>query len=462
MKKSIVKGLALALAALSCVSIASCGGAGGGTKNKYSDVINWETVDWEGKKDSSNKIKIYISNHLQNYYEPVVEAFEKEYPQYDVNVIWGAAGDGVKEAQTTALAGGNPPDLVWGGDVHILNQRGLLLPLNKLIERDDATVDYDDFLDELKAPLMSGEGIYYLPTSFNVSLLAYNKDLFDEEEISYPTSEWTYTDFVTAAKSLTKIENNFGVQWGNHMESSWWTQWYSILTTDGGSLFDEDGYLTLNNEKGIAALEQWFQLCGSQKDAEWVANKSGTHGGADGGGLGGFSGGKVGMFYSIHTGQLSDFEKADIDFEIAPLPLSDKTGKREGTELSIGAYGIHRDSANKKGAWEFLKWLTKKRTSVDELFAYATAVPRKSERDLLLAVPKAERKTKYKNLECIYDAVSYSKALPRFAYFEEVVQDYVVPAIYKMLAGDYTPAQTAKKAQDDANAYIEYRYKSVF
>lgn len=461
--KVLKKAITMLLVSACLFGTVACGGGGNsGQKDVYSDVIDWNSIDWEGKKDSSKDITVYISNDMKEYYKQVVEDFETANPQYHVNVIWGDAGTGVKTAQTTALSTGNPPDLVLGGDVHILNQRGLLLPLNKLIERDDAEVQYDDFLDELKEPLKSGEGIYYLPTSFNVSLLAYNKDLFDAAGLQYPTDSWTFSDFLTAAKTLTKMKNNMGVQWGNQNESSWWTQWYSILTSNGGQLFDSDGYVTLDNEIGRQSIQTWFELAGSQRDSSTWTNKVGTNGGSDGGALGGFAGGKVGMFYSIHTGQLMDYSKSNVNFEIAPLPLSDITGKREGTELSITAYGIHRSSANKKGAWEFLKWMTKARTDTAKIASFANPVPRKSERDLLLSIPSNERQTSYKNLECIYNGISYSKALPRFSYFEEVVQAYVVPELNKTLMGTATVNQAVKAAETTANSYIEYRYKSSF
>ena len=434
-------------------------------KDTFEETINWDNIDWEGNKDSSKKITVYISNDLQHYYDPKIEAFEKTYPQYEVSVHWGAAGDGVKTEQTTAISTGNPPDLILGGDVHIENQKGFLLPLNKLMERDKEEVKPDDFLDGLIEPLTSGEGIYYLPTTFNVSVLMYNKGLFDKDNVEYPTADWTFDDFVAAGKQLTKYDSRgVATQWGNQTITEWWTQWYSMLTMDGGSLYNDEGYVTLNNEAGIRALTNWRSLAGAQgATLSDFPDKIGTHNGSDGGSLGNFAGGKVAMLYSASCGELMTFSNANIDFDIAPLPKSTVTNGRSGAELSITAYGIHKNSKNKKGAWQLLKYLTDPRTDLEELGDFALAVPRKSERDLLLAVPKAERTTKYKNLEVIYDAVSVNKALPRVSYFEEVTLQYLVKEVNKLLENkSLSVAAAAKAAEDTANSYISYRYKAGF
>ena len=230
---------------------------------------------------------------------------------------------------------------------------------------------------------------------------------------------------------------------------------------NGGQLFDSNGKVTLNNDLGIKSLQQWLSLCGTSKDSKYPETKIGTNYGTDGSDLGNFAAGKVAMVYSAHAGSLMTYAHSNIDFDIAPMPQmvrADGTLSRSGTELSITAYGIYRNSKNKKGAWELLKWLTAARTDLDEMASFANPVPRKSERDLLLAVPKAERATVYKNLEVIYDSVARSEVLPRFSYFEEIMTQYVDIEVNKMLEGKSTPAQAARLAQTRANDYIEYSY----
>lgn len=467
MKRS-KKIIALTLSAIMAFSLLSMVACGGGQGNGYSDTIDWEKIDWEGNNDTEKDIKVYISNDMQAYYADKIAAFEDAYPQYEVTVDWNGAGDSVKTNQANAIGGGNPPDLVLGGDVHLLNQRGFLLPLNKLIERDAAEVQVDDFMDGFMDSLTSGEGIYYLPTMFNVSLLVYNTDLFDESGVAYPTAEWTFDDFVEAGQTLTKWQDSSrkkAVQWGNETVVSWWTQWYSIYKMNGGELFDANGKVSLNNELGIKSLEQWASLFGVKNQVPYAETKIGTNFGTDGSDLGGFAAGKVAMIYSAHAAALLSYSNAkNLKFEIEQLPMmerADGTKSRQGTELSISAYGIHRNSKNKKGAWALLKWLTAPRTDIDELSKFACPVPRKSEKELLLAVPKAERKTVYKNYEAIYEMMKTSEVLPRVSYFEEVMVQYVDVEVNKILDG-VKPSKAAKEAQEMANSYIDYSYGAGF
>lgn len=41
-----------------------------------------------------------------------------------------------------------------------------------------------------------------MPLLENVFVLAYNKDMFDQFGVEYPTADWTWDDLAEAAKSL--------------------------------------------------------------------------------------------------------------------------------------------------------------------------------------------------------------------------------------------------------------------
>ena len=46
--------------------------------------------------------------------------------------------------------------------------------------------------------------LYFFPTSWNSVVVFYNKDLFDRAGVPYPSANWTWDDFLKAAKALTK------------------------------------------------------------------------------------------------------------------------------------------------------------------------------------------------------------------------------------------------------------------
>ena len=55
-----------------------------------------------------------------------------------------------------------------------------------------------------------------IPKDLDSAAVWYNKDMFDEAGIPYPTADWTWDDFREIAKKLTKAD---GSQYGLAMEA---------------------------------------------------------------------------------------------------------------------------------------------------------------------------------------------------------------------------------------------------
>jgi len=116
-------------------------------------------------------------------------------------------------------------------------QNGLLLDLGSFIDNDlDKNTFYMNLFDAVKE--LSGTDSYYaFPYALVTTCMYYNKDLFDEAGISYPDSDWTWTDFRDAAIKLTKDKDNDGSidQWGY-----WFYGRYAHIES---WVYSNDGYL---------------------------------------------------------------------------------------------------------------------------------------------------------------------------------------------------------------------------
>ena len=53
--------------------------------------------------------------------------------------------------------------------------------------------------------------MYGLPSDAQGFIFAYNKKMFDDAGVKYPTDDWTWDDVVSAAKEITKPGNTWGV-----------------------------------------------------------------------------------------------------------------------------------------------------------------------------------------------------------------------------------------------------------
>ncbi|MDQ7030590.1 MAG: ABC transporter substrate-binding protein [Ardenticatenia bacterium] len=81
-------------------------------------------------------------------------------------------------------------------------EEGVLQPLDDYMA--EAGVSRDEFLDTLINAFTWNGQTYGIPKDFNTLALFYNKDLFDEAGVEYPTNDWTWDDLKAAAQAITE------------------------------------------------------------------------------------------------------------------------------------------------------------------------------------------------------------------------------------------------------------------
>ncbi len=88
------------------------------------------------------------------------------------------------------------------GMVREMARKKILLPLDNILKSSSVRLnDYDPRL--LK--LLSFEGrLYALPTCFSTTALFFNRDVFDMENIPYPSSEMTFDEFMELIRRVSK------------------------------------------------------------------------------------------------------------------------------------------------------------------------------------------------------------------------------------------------------------------
>lgn len=160
----------------------------------------------------------------------------------------------------TLAASGTMPDVYCNSVAYIWDHanKNMSANIQALFDRD---LKADDYFMDLTAveryPDTKGE-LYGFPFRWVDGALFYNKKLFDEAGVSYPTENWTYDDVLAAAQKLTKDTDGDGKpdQWGllasmNHIMLD------SIIKSNGGKVVD-DSYskCMLTEPKALAAI-QW-------------------------------------------------------------------------------------------------------------------------------------------------------------------------------------------------------------
>ncbi len=284
----------------------------------------------------------------------IIEMFEAENP--DIQVQLEPVGSGDYYARIlTQIAAGDPPDLLQIGDdaVPMFVDRGAFVPLDDFIASESYPLDTSIYLPGVMEP-GKWEGVQYLlPKDFSPMAIYYNKRLFDEAGVAYPTEGWTWDDLLATAQALTKTDANGSVtQWGIQLPGPWTTGFEYWVAAAGGSLISEDGTTFIgymDSPEVQNAVQFYADLYNKYKVAPPPADMN-----AFGGGNSEFDNGTAAMRLFGRWPQSGMKENPNIDLGVAPLPA----GAQRAGVLFWGGFGISSLSENPEAAWRFLRYYT--------------------------------------------------------------------------------------------------------
>ena len=246
------------------------------------------------------------------------------------------------------LNGGNDLDVVWikdGDTTPSIAARGQLEDLTPYIERDG--IDLSAYNGVAEMLNMGGKQVA-LPISTGFYILYYNKDIFDEAGVPYPTNDMTWTEFEELAAKVTIGEGNdkkygalihtwqacvqnWGVQDGKHTildtDYTFFKPYYEMVLRmqDAGTVMDFSTLKTGNihysspfqqGQVAMMPMGSWFMAT---------------------------------MISKVAAGESS------VNWGIATIPHADnlEAGYTVGSTTPMG---ISANSKNKEAAWEFLKY----------------------------------------------------------------------------------------------------------
>lgn len=278
-----------------------------------------------------------------------IKEFENANPTVKIKLEVAPYADFFKRL-ATQVAGGNAPDL-WLSDGVLVPQyaaRGALADLSGRI--DDATAANTLGLDLVR----DADGkVYGFPQGAQTPALYYNKKLFDDARVPYPTADWTYQDLADAAKKLTKDTNGDGKtdQWGFRAYSSGFTETWWVAARAFGSDIVTDGNrkVAVDNGPTRSALNWLHDAVYTDK---FAPDPTITEG------LGGphnlFPKASVAMIFGIYA-RSGPANAAGVNFDVAPLP---KGPAGRGEVAIINSWVINKKAPQAKAdaAWKWISW----------------------------------------------------------------------------------------------------------
>ncbi|MBI5215287.1 MAG: extracellular solute-binding protein [Ignavibacteriae bacterium] len=250
--------------------------------------------------------------------------FKKRYPH--INVLYEPSPGRVYEEKIlTSLVADEPPDvfLLDSKLIPTFTNKHVLLDLHPYLSK--LHIDSSQWFPNVLSIARKGNSLYAFPKGFTPIMVYYNKQLFRTSNISYPTSDWTWNDYLETAKQLTKDTDNDGTvdQYGTAF-TNYYYQWIPWIWSAGGDVVDATGFHAtgfLNSERTESAIQFLIDLRNKHKVSPdlgtWVqSEKTGTSYAL-------FSNGKLAMLTSGHW-LMPKFVKyiqdGTLDIGVAPLP----------------------------------------------------------------------------------------------------------------------------------------------
>lgn len=371
--KRNVKGF-MALAIAGGLAISGLGGIPSVEASDGKTVINFYYWD-EGQKEGMDEL---ISMFETSQDEIVVES---------TIVPWGEYWTKLK----TALPTGTGPDVFWMNMYapDYMNA-GLLLDLTDNLN--EAGVDMSKYPEAVSEMYTHDGKIYGVPKDYDGMALYYNKAIFDEMGVEYPTADWTWDDLLEKAQALTN-ESHYGFIARPDGNSGY----QNFIYENGGSLVDADGMPTVNGKEVTEALQFEHDLMYEYKVAptgtellEFAPDDM-------------FISGQAAMITSGSWSIQTYVEALGSDCQIAELPMKVKKG---ATTHGL-AYSVAANSSNKEAAMKFVEFAATKEAQEVTAKAAIPAYEGTSEQWLELYPDQ--------DVQILLDSVAYASPNPYYA-----------------------------------------------
>lgn len=297
--------------------------------------------------------------------ERQIQLFRKSHPNIEVQVDQATGGVTAKILiQLAAHAGPDLIDLYSPENLAYFAQFDSLLDITDLCQ--EAGIELDIFWPQCQAWMKYRDRIYGIPTNAGTLVLFYNKDHFDEVGLKYPDASWTWDDYLSAARKLTKHDPDTGraIRYGCYPNEIKPLVWQA-----GGEFWDESlSTCTLNTPQVIRGFKMFYDTRILLKVAPSLGDEQSFSAGGWGGGVFGspiplFATGRVSMLdmgrWGIVTFRQYQKEQKEaglppLRFGIAPLPHD----VARATWFLSRSTTINAETQHPRECFEFLKFLT--------------------------------------------------------------------------------------------------------
>lgn len=375
----------------------------------------------------------------------VIEAFEAAHPDISIetqHAPWGSYFDRIQ----TQMAGGTAPDVMFLNQIPSYASRGVLEPIDAYLE--ESGFSLDTYHPELLRVFSYDGQLYGFPRDNDTNVLYFNKDLFDEAGVAYPTDEWDWHDLREAAAALTQRDDQGrALQYGLALEQNRYPQW---IHQNGGRIVDDalnPSEFYMGEPEAVEAIQFIADLILEDRsvpsfDAMQQLGSTTEL----------FSTGRVAMVMT-NAARIPTFMETDFDWDVAPLPMG-PTGIRANS-LGGAGYVISSTSNEMDAAWTFLQFLAG--SEGQSIFANTgVAVPASyADEEVAQAFVGACPET----IDCqvFIDETEHGVLAPVFPDWREIENTIVMPTLDLVWNGEMSAEEALTQIAADVNDFMATR-----
>jgi len=435
-KVNLIKGLSLLISIVMLALIVGCSGNGKSTSspsNSTKEGNKSNTVAGNNEQVTVRFANFSASGDAATALDAMKVKFEDQNPNIKIEIETIGYDEYFTQMQTR-VAGGTAPDAYELNFENFFSysKKGVLKSLDSYDI--DTTALYETALNAFQT-----DGVQYgMPASFSNVVLIYNKDLFDQAKVSYPTNDWTWTDMDDAGEKIRALGNDiFGVH-----QSIQFFEFFKAAKQNGGGLLSEDGKsFTVNSTENIAALQHLADRINKTNIMASDAQLSGM------GDWDLFKSGRLGM---IITGiwAFPDFvENVSFNWDISVEPGN----VQKATHFFSNGYVINKDSKVADAAFEWISFMSSSKEAsqirVDANWELPAVTYAEVQENYLKITPPDNR-------EAVFESLNYLMTPPVIEQFNEM-NDILTQHLSKAAQGAVTPEQALNDAQKELESKIK-------
>jgi len=397
--------------------------------------------------ESVNKVRLAFwgSPEEVQIINSVVKEWEAKHPEVNV-VLEHTPYGGYTSKILTRIAGGDAPDII-AAEVNLFTNfwsRGVFLDLTPLINK-DSDFSLCDFFPEIVGHFTIEGKVYGIPRDIApFACIYYNKKLFDEKGLPYPTDNWSWDDLLKTAKEFTLVDKSGKVK--RYGFYTW--AWQNFVFSNGGGLVDNVKHprcITLNSTASKEGLQFYTDLILKYKVSPTPSALINMG---------------MGVQMMFMTGRLAMLgsgiwetpvlrKMKDFDWDIVMFPKGPGGVRKFATGGT--AYCILKSTKNPELAWKVVKALTAVKT-MEKLAATGLAQPAR------ISVAQgpywAESGEKPLNKAMLNKAVQYVVFPPFHPNWREIEELYIKPKLDLLFNGQQSVDEIMPEIVKEGNRLL--------